>query len=142
VWAAIRQFRDEAQAHEFYFQLVRDWLSKLASSLLTGRGVVPYLDLCFDFNFQFSSRHLVNLLLRGQFYTTFAAHPEHHLREIFGLVSQQPFRARIAHDSYESEPGLYLADIYAHAWGCIEKGRDPDGRYGAFSETLAPIQRS
>jgi hypothetical protein len=136
VHIALKHFREEATRHPFYFQLVKDWLRRIARDF-HARRCAPFLTLCFDFKFQWASRDLLNLLVRGQFYTTFAGVLDFSLAHIFGLGSSVDFVAKIGTDPKEA--CLYIADIYAHANGCVVKGRDSDGRQQRFLDALGPV---
>lgn len=135
VQLALKHFHDEANRHPFYFQMVKEWLKRVARHFHSDMRY-PLLSLCFDFKFQWASRDLLNLLVRGQFYTTFADVVDFTLEQVFGLAGSCDFAARIGTDP--KEPCLFLADIYAHANKRVAIGRDPDGRYRRFLDALGP----
>lgn len=136
VQLALKHFQDEANRHPFYFQMVKEWLKQVARHFY-GARCYPLLSLCFDFKFQWASRDLLNLLVRGQFHTTFADVVDFRLEQVFGLASAYDFVARIGTDP--KEPCLYLADIYAHANKRVAIGNDPGGRYRRFLDALGPV---
>lgn len=134
----LRHFGEEARRHPFYFQMIRKWL-QLAAQIYRNEGLVPLLKLTFDQKFQVHSEDVLNLLVRGEFYTAFANDPQHQLPAILGLSAATPFTAKVSRDP--DVPCLYLADIYAHACGCVVKKRDPDGRFQKLLNNLVVSRR-